>query len=177
MAEVRAGNSDDPSFIELLNALVRGLTSRHAPDQLWIVQIDNWFDHKWLRFPGTGTKFPQDKLTFPPFTPNRVAGQWSYLRVGDHYTEAPLAVLPHPTKKDPIGAHLQRRVQQFSRSACFVWYSASTAANGRGSVMVYRVADDRVECWYAGFNRKNGWKLHLAKGASRNDIQQLLNAK
>jgi len=48
MAEVTAGNTDDPGFIELLNALVRGLTSRHAPEQLWIVQIDNWFDHKWL---------------------------------------------------------------------------------------------------------------------------------
>jgi len=175
IAEVIAGNTDDPGFIELLNALVRGLISRCAAEGLWIVQIDNWFDHRWLRFRGTGTEFPARRT--PPFTPNRVVGQWSYLRVGDHYTKAPLPVLPHSTNKDPIGAHLQRRVQQFSRFACFVWYSSSTAANGRGSVMVYRVANDRVECWFADFNRKNGWKLHLARGASRNDIQQLLNAK
>ena len=194
MAEVIAGNTDDPGFIELLNALVRGLTRRHAPEQLWIVQIDNWFDHKWLGFSGKGTvdfnwhgllnyydaaieEFHQDKVTFPPFSPNRVAGQWSYVRLGNHYTEAPLPVLPHPTKRKPSRKNLHRRVQEFSRSACFVWYSGNTAANGRGSVMVYRVAADRVECWFAAFNQKNGWKLHVAKGASRDDIQQLLNSK
>jgi hypothetical protein len=195
MAEVIAGKTDDPGFIELLNALVRGLTSRHAPEQLWIVQIDNWFDHKWLGFSGmiwvhkSGKlaihrshdaaikEFHQDKVTFPPFSPNRVAGQWSYVRVGDHYTEAPLPVLPHPTKRNPSRKNLHRRVQEFSGSACFVWYSGNTAANGRGSVMVYRVAADRVECWFAAFNQKNRWKLHVAKGASRDDIQQLLNSK
>ena len=184
MAEVKAGRTDDPRFIELLNALVRGLISRHAPDQLWIIQFDNCFDHKWLRFSGTisfgkGVKLGdwQSKVTFPPFSPKRVVGQRSYLRAGDHYTEAALPVLPHPTERQPSRLNLHRRVQEFSHSACFVWYSGNTLANGRGSVMVYSVAADRVECWFAAFNQKNGWKLRVARGASANDIQQLLNSK
>src|ERR1017187_9339315 len=63
----------------------------------------------------------QEKLTFPPFTPNRVVEQFSYVRVGDDYTESPLPVLPHRTARKPSEANLRRRVEDFSRSACFVW--------------------------------------------------------
>jgi hypothetical protein len=104
---VAAGETDDPGFVEVLNSLVQGLISQHEPEALWIIQIDNWFDHKWLRFSGMGgvaspfligglvtgydsvkIEFYQDKPTFPPFTPNRVLGQWSYIRIGDDYREA-----------------------------------------------------------------------------------------
>jgi hypothetical protein len=168
------------------------LIDQDEPQELWIIQIDNWFDHKWLRFSGIGIvdyRFPafmnrddgaldefyQDKVTFPPFTPNRVLSQWSFERVDDHYTEAPLRTLPHPSKKQTSEANLQRRVEGFSRSACFVWYSAKTLANGRASVMVYSVAGDRVQTWFAALNRQQGWKLHATKGASRDAVHQLLN--
>jgi hypothetical protein len=190
--QVAAGETDDPRFITLLNSLVRGLLKAATPQELWIIQIDNWFDHKWLRFSGIGTvdfKFPafmnrydgaldefyQDKLTFPPFTPNRVLGQWSFVRVEDHYVEAALRALPHPSEKQPSEANLHRRVDAFSRSACFVWYSAKTLANGRASVMVYSVAGDQVEAWFAAFDRERSWKLHATKGARREDVQHLLN--
>jgi hypothetical protein len=190
--QVAAGETDDPQFITLLNSLVHGLLKAATPQELWIIQIDNWFDHKWLRFSGIGTvdfKFPgfmnrydgaldefyQDKLTFPPFTPNRVLGQWSFARVEDHYVEVALRALPHPSEKQPSEANLHRRVDAFSRSACFVWYSAKTVANGRASVMVYSVAGDQVEAWFAAFDREQAWKLHATKGASREDVQQLLN--
>jgi hypothetical protein len=191
--DVAPGTTDDPEFISLLNNLLRGLIKRDNPQELWMIQIDNWFDHKWLRFSGIGKvpfRFPafmkredgaldefyQDRVTFPPFTPNRVLGQWSFVRAGDHYTEAPLRVLPHPCQKQPSETNLHRRVQDFSASACFVWYSAKTLANGRGSVMVYAIAGDRVETWFAAFGRKQEWKLNATKGTSRDDVQQLLNA-
>jgi hypothetical protein len=190
--QVAAGETDDPQFIMLLNSLLRGLIEDDTPQELWIIQIDNWFDHKWLRFSGIGTvdfqfpafmnrydaaldEFYQDKMTFPPFTPNRVLGQWSYVRTDDHYAEAPLRVLPHPSEKQPSEANLHRRVEDFSRSACFVWYSAKTLANGRASVMVYKVVANRIEAWFAAFNRQQGWKLLATKGASRDDVQQFLN--
>jgi hypothetical protein len=82
--QVAAGETDDPQFITLLNSLVGGLIEKEAPQELWIIQIDNWFDHKWLRFSGIGIvafqfsafmnrydaaldEFYQDKVTFPPF--------------------------------------------------------------------------------------------------------------
>ena len=99
--KVVSGETDDPQFITLLNSLVRGLIKEDSPHELWIIEIDNWFDHKWLRFSGIGTvdfqfsafmkrfdaaldEFHQDKVTFPPFNPNRVLGQWSFVRVDDH---------------------------------------------------------------------------------------------
>lgn len=122
-------------------------------------------------------EFYQDKVTFPPFTPNRVLGQWSFVRIDDHYAEAPLRVLPHHSEKQPSETNLHRRIETFSRSACFVWYSAKTLVNGRASVMVYSVAGDRVEAWFAAFNRQQGWKLQATKGASRDEVQHLLNTK
>lgn len=190
--KVVSGETDDPQFITLLNSLVRGLIKEDSPHELWIIEIDNWFDHKWLRFSGIGTvdfqfsafmkrfdaaldEFHQDKVTFPPFNPNRVLGQWSFVRVDDHYSESPLFALPHPSEKMPSETNLHRRVESFSRSACFVWYSAKSLANGRASVMVYSVAGEQVEAWFASFTREQAWKLQATKGASRDDVQQLLN--
>jgi len=188
--KIDVGETDDPYFIALLDSLLSGLMKREAPEGLWIIQIDNWFDHKWLRFSGIGSvyfRFPalmnrpdaaldefyQDKVTFPPFTPNRVMAQWSYARVGDDYVEVPWQV-PHQSERQSSEANLQRRVQDFSRSACFVWYSAKTVANGRGSVMVYNVTADGVKCWFAAFNRQETWKLHATKGVSRTEVEDLL---
>src|SRR5262249_40323962 len=149
-------------------ALLRGLLTAHTPSELWVIQIDNWFDHKWLQFSGVGIvefqfhglmnrfdaaldEFYREKLTFPPFTPNRVLGQWSYVRSGAGYTEAPLPNLPHATEKRRSELNLQRRVQDFSQSACFVWYSSNTRLNGKGSVMVYRTEVQKIENWFAAF--------------------------
>jgi hypothetical protein len=191
--QIAAASTDDPDFIELLNALLRGLLTTHVPAELWIIQIDNWFDRKWLQFSGLGIvdfqwhglinrfdaaldEFYQDRLTFPPFPPNRVLGQWSYVKGSVGYTEAPLPILPHPTQRRRSEQNLQRRVQDFSQSACFLWYSSNTRANGKGSVMVYRTEAHKVENWFATFNRDKSWTLHATKGASRNEVQQLLTA-
>jgi hypothetical protein len=192
MTQVTAGKTDDVGFVELLNSLVRGVVSSYTPDELWIVQVDNWFDHKWLRFSGVGTvdfqfpafmnrddsalqEFTQERVTFPPFAPSRVLAQYSYVRKGDHYSEAPLTRLPHPSERRASETNLQRRVEDFSRSGAFVWYSSNTLANDRGSVMVYYVSEKRVECWFAAFNRHGAWKLYSTKGASKEEVQGLLN--
>lgn len=190
LMKIEVGETDDPYFIALLDSLVSGLVKRETPEGLWIIQIDNWFDHKWLRFSGIGTvdfRFPafmnrydaaldefyQDKVTFPPFTPNRVLAQWTFARVGDNYVEVPSQV-PHRSEKQASQTNLQRRVEEFSRSASYVWYSAKTVANGRGSIMVYNVAADGVKCWFAAFSRQETWKLHATKGVSREEVEDLL---
>ncbi|MBV9147002.1 MAG: hypothetical protein JO065_13875 [Acidobacteria bacterium] len=187
--EMSAGETDDPGFIEVLNSIVGGLIADHAPKQFWIVQIDNWFDQKWLRFSGMGlvaSDIPldrydtvkaesyQEKLTFPAFTPNRVLGQFSFVRAGSGYTESALPALPHSHERKHSDENLRRRIQDFTRSGCFVWYSANTVANGRGSVMVYVATADHVECWFAGFNRQQEWKLDTAKGVNRDTLERWL---
>lgn len=187
--QVVVGETDDPYFIQLANSLVAGLVAHFKPETLWIIQIDNWFDHKWLKFSGYGlvaSNIPmdrydtvkaesyQEKVTFPPFTPNRVRGQWSYGRIGNDYREFASPKLPHGIKRRPSDRNLRRRVQDFSRSACFIWYSSNTVATGKGSVMVYKALRGVVDCWFASFNRGTEWRLAATKGVSRDTVQTLL---
>jgi hypothetical protein len=43
---------DDPGFIDIFNLLVVSYITSHSPEQVWLIQIDNWFDQKWLHFSG-----------------------------------------------------------------------------------------------------------------------------
>ena len=54
MDQIVAGETDDPNFIEMLNSLVGGLLADVGPERFWVIQIDNWFGHKWLNFSGNG---------------------------------------------------------------------------------------------------------------------------
>lgn len=167
-----AGKTDDPGFIEVLNSILSELVTEYAPDQFWVIQIDNWFDHKWLAFPGSvKSEFFMEKLPFPSFTPNRVIGQFSFVRVGSSYVESALPVLPHKTKRKRYEVTVQRRIRDFTRSGCFLWYSGNTVTNGKGSVMVYVVAGGQVESWFAAFNRQQEWKLQATKGVGRNILE------
>lgn len=184
-----AAETDDPGFIEVVNSVLGELIAEHTPEQFWVIQVDNWFDHKWLGFSGMGliaSNIPldrydavkaesyQEKVTFPPFTPNRVVGQFSFVRVGNTYMESALPALPHSNERKHSEKNLRRRIQDFTHSGCFLWYSGNTVANGRGSVMVYAVTADQVECWFAAFNRQQEWKLKTTKGVSRDRLERLL---
>jgi hypothetical protein len=190
--EMSVGGNDDPGFIEALNSIVSELIADNAPEQLWIIQIDNWFDHKWLGFSGYGliaSNIPldrydtvkaesyQEKVTFPPFAPNRVMRQFSFVRIGDGYTESPLPALPHGDERKHSETNLRRRIQDFTRSGCFVWYSGNTVVNGRGSVMVYVVTVNHVECWFAAFNRQEEWKVQTTKGVTRDTVERWLKKR
>jgi len=190
-AEIIPGITDDNEFIKLLNSMVGRLLVQESPKQLWIIQIDNWFDHKWLGFSGKGVvdfqfpafmkrfdaaleEFYQDKITFPPFNPNRVLGQWSYVRRDNEYREFPLPILPHFTDRQHTSPNLQRRIQDLVSSGCFVWYSANTLSNGRASVMVYTVNAETSECRFAAFSRDETWTLGATKGINRAVVLRLL---
>jgi hypothetical protein len=190
-AEICPGITDDPDFIRILNSMVKRLLAQENPEQLWIIQIDNWFDHKWLRFSGKGIvdfRFPeymnrfdgalrefyQDKITFPPFTPNRVLGQWSYMRQDNEYREFPLPMLPHTMDGQPTSPNLQRRIQDLFSSGLFVWYSANTLSNGKASVMVYLVSPEKCECWFAAFSRHETWSVGATKEISREMVLKLI---
>lgn len=184
--------TDDPAFIEALVGLILRYTASHTPEQVWVIHIDNWFDHKWLRFSGYGTvasgfamdrwdsvkvEFYRDGLTFPPFSPNRVISQCSYLRRGHEYVEAALPLLPHIMERQPSESNLNRRIHSLSGPGCFIWYSGNTVANGRGSVMLYNVKADAAECWFAAFKRDEcSWRVATTKGADRRYVDSFFLA-
>ena len=187
---IPSGLDDDTDFTTMLHLIVTNLVARESPEQVWVIQIDNWFGDKWLRFSGKGVvdfrfpaymnrydgalaEFHQDKLTFPPFSPNRVMGQWSYVRFGKEYAEAPLTPLPHNVVKRPSQANLHRRVLDFNHTACFFWFSGKTLTNGRGSLMVYSVKSQTSKSWFAGFKRAGEWSITSTKGVARSAVLEL----
>jgi hypothetical protein len=189
--QIAADQADDTAFIDLLNSLLRGVAVRCQPEELYVVQIDNWFDHKWLRFSGNGSvyfpfpafmnrfdaakhAFHQEKVTFPPFTPNRIVSQRRFERVSRQYAETPAGIGPHSTEQQRSARNLHRRIADLVSSACFVWYSSNTLVNGKASIMVYTVMRGEVASWFASFNRNSGWKLEQTKGRSKEDIQELM---
>src|SRR5215510_4576327 len=83
--------------------------------EVFLVHVDNWFDHKWL---GWWSR-KEEELRVPTFTPNRVR------------SEKPLHV------RQPGRPWLAQPLDRFSKSAAFIWYSGNTTTNKAGSVMLY----------------------------------------
>ncbi len=198
--EIPSALTDDNEFIDAVNLIVNALVRCEAPAVVWVIRVDNWFDHKWLRFSGHGTtaryrtvgainprdtiteqfcdtvkvEFSQDNLTFPPFTPERITDQWSFRRSDSGYVEDSLPKLPHRTERQWSHLNLQRRVEEHGKSNLFVWFSGNTLKNGRGSMMVYSVQSRNPDCWYAGFGRSDRWIAQRTKGINREDVLRLM---
>ena len=126
------------------------------------------------RFTSVKEQFWRDKLTFPPFAPDRLVGQWSFLHSKGGYAEVPLPKLPHKESRRRSHSNLNRRVEDFVRSASFVWYSGNTLKNGRGSAMVYSIGLGEPICWFAAFGRKSSWVLERTKGIEKEQVSRLL---
>lgn len=128
------------------------------------------------RFDATLNEFYQDERTFPPFNPNRIVAQWPFSKVGGDYVESPLTKLPHCLEKQSSETNLLRRIQDFAKSAYFIWSSGNTVENGRGSVMIYETSNSHTDYWFAAFNRRDAWRLRTTEGVSRERVEQLLHS-
>lgn len=190
LVKLRSTEKDDPGFIRLLKSTIEGILAESKPDDLYVVAIDNWFDHKWLGFSGIGVvpfefpafmnredalgEFRQLHVTLPPFSPNRVIAQRYFQRQGAAYVEIDPRALLHEKKRKRSEENLNRRIQDVSASGAFVWYSSNTRANERASIMVYTIKSGQVETWFATFRKQNGWELHLTKGIDRDRVREFL---
>ena len=188
--ELLTNATDDPAFVELLKHLIGQLVGEEFPEQIFVMKLDNWFDHKWLNFSGIGRvrfddfrleidtaldEFSQDQVTFPPFTPNRVIGEYYFLRNerGD-FLPSLKAPFVHERKLAPSAENLHKRVTDFTTSALFLWVSSNTKLNRRGSVMVYEVKGPDVHTWYMGLSKDDDWKIAQTKGISRDQAMSLI---
>lgn len=186
--ETHLAGNDDPEFVSLAGKVLSSLVDSASPNDVFVVRIDNWFDHKWLKFSGKGRvpfdfsidldhpqvaldEFHQEKVTFPPFSPRRVVSQQYFKRPGTKESE-----FPHPCKKEKTAKNLQRRVTQISQSGVFVWFSSHSRPNGRGSMMAYVVDGDRVTTWYASFVKAGVWKIDRVKGIERETLDAMLGS-
>jgi hypothetical protein len=48
MIELVQTEHDDPGFLALTQRIVNGAIAILRVHEVYLVQVDNWFDHKWL---------------------------------------------------------------------------------------------------------------------------------
>lgn len=185
-------SEDAPGFIDAVDRVVAGLVFRYRPPLVCIVRIRRWFDHRWLSFSGMGRvffdppwswhigialeEFHQEKLTFPPFAPTRVATEhhWQRRTDGD-YEVGPGDFQVHRSRRRRSAANLQRRVADLTESALFVWFSSTSQSDKRGSMLVYIVNDGATIPWFASMQMNaTGWALGDVKGLGRVEIAEFL---
>jgi hypothetical protein len=178
MLHLVPAQDDDESFVRMISAVASNIVFSVQPNDCYILKLDNWFDHKWLLWPGQrpwaeGTV--HEKTPLPCFTPARIVSQVHFLRTTDppgykHATD--MKCIHDYDGWYPRKTH--RWLSDFSDSGVFVWYSGNTAVNGRGSLMVYMNTDASNSAWYASFQKKRAWAVRACKPISRREVESLL---
>ncbi len=170
--------NDDPLFVSMIRLVMDETLRLNQPGEVYLIQIDNWFDYKWLEFSGTvlhEIAVWLRKLTIPPFHPSRVVNQ-SYFRASTHAPttyETALSKSLHIVQQS--SSNLRRALSQISSSGAFVWYSGSTKTSDRGSLMVYTIVNDEASAWYAAFIKDQEWRIDRLKGISRREFIELMS--
>jgi hypothetical protein len=185
---------DDPAFLAAVDRIIAACVRRDAPQEVRVIHVDHWFGAKWLRFSGKGRvgffygcitpdtaldEFWCERLTFPPFTPNRVVAEYYFCRTGPAvYEEQAPPQLVHRRRHGRSAANLTRKVAAFAPSAQFFWYSSGTSRVDRGCLMSYAVRDGvALLPWYASLRLHLGrWQVDHASGLAIGQVRTLAEA-
>lgn len=165
---------DACEFIKIINEIMHGLINKFQVNDVRLVRIKNWFDHKWLNYSGKSVvQFHggavvsdsalynewREKVTVPPFNPNRVMSE-TFFRIQPTVNKLFEERL-HKTK--PSNDNIHNPISKYTKNGLFIWYSSDTELNQKGSLMIYRVQRDIVSTFYASFDNNNGWKIRRTK--------------
>lgn len=181
MIDLTGDNADDPGFVDLITRIIVGSVTTYQPHEVRVFRIDNWFDHKWLRF--SGKTLGQlgvwaTPLTLPPFVSNRLTRQWRL--VSDSATEGyqPTDLGAGIHHRGWAAENLQRRVKQLAPTCALFWFSGSTAETGRGSLMAYIpvAQEDDHWAWYLAFEREGGWEVVRRKNIHEYELRKFEEA-
>ena len=173
MIKLELTNNIDPRFVAIVERVLNNPLQLHHPADVYVVLIDNWFDHKWLEFNSSKTDHDasgwRSKLMLPPFEPSRVLGQ-SYFHTGN---SAPPVYETSASKALHILSS-RRSVGEISSSGVFVWYSYVGERSDRGSLMIYQSEDGKGSAWYASFTKNPDWHSGKMKGISKREFTELM---
>lgn len=175
--------TDAVNFIASINKIISSLIDSYRFDDVFMIRIDNWFDHKWLNYSGKSVVQFQDsqliesalqdewreKITVPPFNPNRVLSEMFFGINSSVGTDKTL----HTVKASNDNIH--NRIINFSTNGLFIWYSSETERNQKGSVMIYKVQQGKVETFYVSFENNKHWKAKQVKGITTTELTNLLD--
>jgi hypothetical protein len=192
----------DREFLEIVDTVATHAMNEMDCGDLFLVQIDNWFDHKWLGFSGMGrapSPFPflsmippdagqKDRfysvpvsfwkrpVTMPPFTPNRILSRMYFRRSHSGKfirCENPLQQQQDESMRGTVNS--ARRIQEISDSGVFLWYSSNASQNQAASILIYISTKDGVWPIFVSFRFKARWRVHLTKGIPREYFENLVN--
>ncbi len=149
---------DDTAFLSLAQRILNGAITALQMREVYLVQIDNWFDHKWLGWRSRWKHKTVEELRVPLFPPNRVCSEKHF--VWNVETSAWNSVgLPTPLHIRQAGRpSLAKPLERFSKCAAFIWYSGNTATNKVGSLMFYLSGADEY-AWYASLKKDENWTV------------------
>ena len=71
MIDLVPAEHDDAAFLSLAQRIMNGAIAELRMREVYLVHVDNWFDHKWL---GWWSR-KDEELRVPTFTPNRVLSE------------------------------------------------------------------------------------------------------
>ena len=173
---------DAPGFVSFVAAVANGILRRHAPPELILIKINNWFGSNWLGFSGKAlgaigvwhnpSYHPANIVRIPPFVPNRVLSQrkFSAPTYEEIYSGKPIH------RRMPSRLALNRTVATAAPKSALIWYSGESKVTGRGAVMAYIPADDSYWLWYAAFGAGESWKWNVTEtlDIKRQDLSKLM---
>ena len=165
----------DSGFVPVVERALNNALEFSRPSDVYVVQVDGWFDHKWQQFSGTilhEIAIWRRNLTVPPFHPSRIVSE-TYFRLDSGSYEVASAKPLHIHQVS--GENLRRAVRDISSSGVFVWYSKVSKDSDRASLMLYIVNAVDASGWYAGFTKKDEWRLAQVKGMSRAGVMEFLH--
>lgn len=184
--------NDDDEFIEAIDKLIHTLVKSYERPDLYVVRINNWFDHKWLNFAGN-IRVPysavgnteifagisiwkyKKETTLPPFAPNRILSQ-HFFQAGPGIIEKKVEQPEmHRNYKQRSKLNLNNQLLAYSESGMFVWLSSGTKNIDRASMLVYLTNKDRVGAWYASFNKSERWKVDRTNNVNREILAELFS--
>jgi hypothetical protein len=175
--EIRTATED--AFANWVAKIVSGSAVIYEPPAVHVVELDHWFDQKWLRFSGKSlgaVGWWKDDLTIPPFHPNRVRSERHY-KYHDTEFEFIVGDSPRLHLHQPSSNNLQRRLRTLAPSTACFWYSSDGTKVGRGALMAYLPFGASPTAWYVGAEfRKTDWLPKVRSGITSTELARLEEA-
>jgi hypothetical protein len=169
MIELTPADHDDIGFLSLAQRITNGAVATLKISEVFLVHVDNWFDHKWLGWWSRWRNRKVEELRVPLFSPNRVCSEKHF--IWDVETSEWKSVgLPTPLHRRQAGRPwLAQPLDRFSNCAAFIWYSGNTATNKVGSLMLYLSGAEGYS-WYASFRKGEEWTVSDESQVTRREL-------
>jgi hypothetical protein len=152
MIEFIPAEHDDVAFLSLAQRIINGAIVVLGMHEVFLVHIDNWFDHKWLRW----WSRKEEELRIPAFSPNRVRSEKHFVWKAATSTWESAGMQRPLHVRQPGRPWLAQPLGRFSECAAFIWYSGNTANNKVGSLMLYASGAEGYS-WYVSLRNSEEW--------------------